>query len=75
MSDGLLIKDVISVPGMTCQHCVMTIKRALTMVPGVKGAEANLESKTVYVSFDPSKVELGKLIEAIERVGYEAFPG
>jgi len=75
MSDGLVIKDVILVPGMTCQHCVMTIKRALSMVPGVKGAEIDLEAKKVNVTFDPSKAELGKLIEAIEKVGYEAFPG
>jgi copper ion binding protein len=70
-----MIKDVILVPGMTCQHCVMAIKKALTAVPGVKGAEVDLEAKKAYVSFDPSKVELGRLIEAIEKVGYEAFPG
>ena len=75
MSDGFAIKDVISVPGMTCQHCVMAIKKALTAVPGVKVADVDLEAKKVSVSFDPSKVELGSLIEAIEKVGYEAFPG
>lgn len=75
VSDGLVIKDVILVPGMTCQHCSMAIKRALSMVPGVRGAEIDLGTKKINVSFDPSKVELGKLIEAIEKVGYEAFPG
>lgn len=75
MNEDVLVKDVISVPGMHCQHCVMNIRKALSMVPGVKGADVDLEKKTVNVTFDPVKVELGKLIEAIEKAGYEAFPG
>lgn len=75
MSEEVVIKDVISVPGMHCQHCVMSIRRALSMVPGVKSADVDLEKKIVDVTFNPSKVELGKLIEAIERAGFDAFPG
>jgi copper chaperone CopZ len=75
MSNEVIVKDVISVPGMKCQHCVMNIKRALLMVPGVKLAETDLAGKKVNVAFDPSKAELGKLIEAVEKAGYEAFPG
>jgi len=75
VGEELIIDDVISVPGMHCPHCAMSVKRALSMVQGVKSVEADLESKVVRVAFNPSKVELGKLIEAIERAGYEAFPG
>jgi len=75
VSEEVVINDVISVPSMHCPHCAMSIKRALTMVPGVKSAEADVEKKIVNVTFNPSKVELGKLIEAIERAGYDAFPG
>lgn len=75
MSEEVVIKDVISVPGMHCQHCVMSVKRALSMVPGVKAVDVDLEKKIVNVAFNPSKVELGKLIEVIERAGFDAFPG
>lgn len=73
--DELFIDDVISIPGMSCQACASTIKRALMAVPGVKSAEVDPLLRKADVSFNPSKVELGKLIEAIERAGYEAFPG
>jgi copper ion binding protein len=74
MSNEVIIKDVISIPGMKCQHCVMNIKRTLSMVPGVKSAETDLSAKKVTVVFDPAQVQLGKLIEAVEKAGYEAFP-
>lgn len=75
MSRDLVIDDVISVPGMTCQQCAIRVKEALSRVPGLKAAQVELEAKRVNVSFDPSQVELGRLIEAIERAGYDAFPG
>lgn len=75
MAAEVVIKDNIMVPGMKCEHCVMNVRKALSMVPGVKGAEVDLDLKKVEVTFDPAKVQLGKLIEAIEKAGYEAFPG
>lgn len=75
MEEGLVVDDVISIPNMSCQGCASAIKRALIAVPGVKSAEVDPALKRTNVRFNPSKVELGKLIEAIERAGYEAFPG
>ena len=75
MAEVLLIDDVISIPGISCQGCALTVKRALMSVPGVKSADVDPKLKRADVKFNPSKVELGKLIEAIERAGYEAFPG
>ena len=75
MEQGLVVDDVISIPGMSCQGCALAVKRALASVPGVSSANIDEAQKVAHVRFNPSKVELGKLIEAIERAGYEAFPG
>lgn len=75
MEDRLVVDDIISIPGMSCQGCALNIKRALIAVPGVSSADVDEARKIAHVRFNPSKVELGKLIEAIERAGYEAFPG
>jgi copper chaperone CopZ len=75
VEDGLVVDDVIYIPGMSCQGCALNIKRALIAVPGVRSAEVDEAQKVALIRFNPSKVELGKLIEAIERAGYEAFPG
>ncbi len=40
----------LSVPGMTCQHCVRTISTAISDVPDVSAVQVDLETKIVTVS-------------------------
>ena len=58
------------VQGMTCASCAAHVKKALSAVPGVKGAEVNLatERATVDLSED---VPLGSLIQAVRDAGYD----
>ena len=45
----------LSVPGMTCAACPITIKKALTEVDGVTDAEVSFEKKEAVVTFDDAK--------------------
>ncbi|AEH24559.1 heavy metal translocating P-type ATPase [Pyrococcus yayanosii] len=65
------MKLILKVNGMTCATCAKTIEMALRELPGVKDAKANLNSETVYVDFDESKVSLNKIIRTIEELGYQ----
>ncbi|MCO6040675.1 heavy metal translocating P-type ATPase [Thermococcus alcaliphilus] len=67
------MKITLKVNGMTCAMCVKTIEMALAELEGVKAAKANLNSETVFVDFDESKVSLNQIIKAIEDVGYEVI--
>lgn len=58
------------VPGVSCNHCVNSITQE-TKAAGVKNVEVDLESKRVYVAFDPSQVSEQKVKEAIEEAGYD----
>jgi copper chaperone CopZ len=40
----------LSVPGMTCQHCVRTVSAALSDVANVTAVHVDLETKLVTVS-------------------------
>lgn len=40
------------VPNISCQHCVMTIKRELSELEGVVSVDANADTKTVAVQWD-----------------------
>jgi copper chaperone len=40
------------VPNISCHHCVMTIKRELAALDGVKRVEADVESKKVEVEWE-----------------------
>jgi len=65
-----MAKVVLNIKNMSCQHCVMTIKRALEKI-GAK-AEVSLKEKKAVVEYDESKLKVEDLINAISKFGYEA---
>jgi copper chaperone len=61
----------IRVEGMTCGGCVKSIENALTSRDGVDSATADLDSGTVIVSFDSSKIQKPALEQAIVDAGFD----
>lgn len=61
---------ILSVEGMTCQHCVKAVDEAARSVSGVTDVEVDLDTSSATVSGGlPHQV-----IEAIAETGYEAKP-
>ena len=60
----------LSVPGMTCAACPITIKSALKKVPGVGKAEVFFEKREAVVSFDDAKTSVQLLAKAAADAGY-----
>jgi len=60
----------LDVPGMTCKFCPITIRKALSKVPGVIEAKSDFASKTATVTYDPEKTSLSDLTEATANAGY-----
>ena len=63
----------LSVPGMTCASCPITVKKALNKVEGVESIEVNLEKKETVVTFDDAKTQVEALLEAIKNAGYPSI--
>ena len=61
----------LKIQGMTCNHCVMRVSKALKAVPGVHDAKVDLQRAEASVTFDESKVALEKLSTAIVEAGYK----
>jgi Cu+-exporting ATPase len=61
---------VIPVEGMTCDHCVGTVKSALERLPGVHSASVDLANRRAEVSLDPEIADRLKLKTAVEAAGY-----
>ena len=61
---------VLPVKGMTCATCAGRVEKALDALPGVK-ATVNLSSDEADVLFDATAVAPARLVEAIERAGYD----
>ncbi len=63
---------VLNVDGMTCASCVARVENALSSVPGVQSARANLATNQAAVELASASVPTPALIEAVERAGYQA---
>ena len=61
---------LVSIEGMSCEHCVAAVKKALTAVEGVSNAEVDLESKQAKVDASASVTD-DMLRAAVEDAGYE----
>lgn len=62
----------LSVPGMTCVACPFTVKKALTRVDGVTGADVSYENREAIVTFDDARTSVEAVIKATENAGYPA---
>ena len=63
--------QVINVNGMSCDHCVQTITKALTEVNGVASVQVDLEKKIVAVEFEENQTDLKTISNKITEVGFE----
>ena len=62
------MQATLQVKGMSCQHCVQSVEKAVKEVGG--SAKVDLSSGSVTVEFD-NGVSLDKIKEAIEDQGYD----
>ncbi|HBP0276315.1 mercury resistance system periplasmic binding protein MerP [Pseudomonas aeruginosa] len=60
----------LSVPGMTCAACPITVKKALTKVDGVSQVDVSFDQREAVVTFDDDKTTVQKLTEATTNAGY-----
>ena len=60
----------LSVPGMTCAACPITVKKALTKVSGVSKIDVNLDRREARVTFDDAKANVEALTRATKDAGY-----
>eukprot|EP01036_Dinobryon_divergens_P041526 gene41526-55051_t len=60
----------LTVPGMTCATCPITVKKALSKVEGVSKIEVDYATKLAVVTFDDAKTSVQALSKATTDVGY-----
>jgi copper chaperone len=61
----------IAVEGMSCQHCVMAVKKALGGVPGI--LESDVQIGSVAIKYDEEKVKKEEIETKIEAAGYKVI--
>jgi periplasmic mercuric ion binding protein len=60
----------LSVPGMTCAVCPITVKKSMINIKGVNTVEVSFENKLAVVTFDDSMTNVEALTDATFDAGY-----
>ncbi len=61
----------LKIQGMTCNHCVMRVAKALKAVPGVQDAKVDLQKAEAAVTYDDAKATMDILSAAVVDAGYK----
>lgn len=62
------MKTTVKISGMSCMHCVMSVKNALKTVPGLKNMDVTIGQAVVETE---GPVDQKVLKDVIEEEGYE----
>ncbi len=65
-----MVETTLSVPDVSCEHCVKTINGALGVVAGVEQVSTDIPSKTVHLKYDAGQVSMEKIEEILDDAGY-----
>jgi copper chaperone len=61
---------ILSVPEISCQHCVNAITKEVSRLQGVRNVQVDLATKRVSVDAS-EQVSSAQLVEAINEAGYD----
>ncbi|NIC36405.1 mercury resistance system periplasmic binding protein MerP [Halomonas desiderata] len=64
----------LSVPGMTCAACPITVKAALNRVEGVSQVDVSYVNREAVVIFDDTRTSVEALSEATTNAGFPSTP-
>ncbi|MBR0564676.1 heavy-metal-associated domain-containing protein [Azoarcus sp. L1K30] len=62
----------IKVEGMSCGGCVRNVTGVLKALAGVDAADVSLEEASATVRFDPARVDVAALRQAVENAGFDS---
>jgi len=65
-----IMATVLKVKGMSCQHCVMSVTKALNQLNGVQNVQVDLGKGEVWLD-NTKAVATGQIVKAITDAGYE----
>ena len=60
----------VTVPNISCGHCVMTIEREVGEVAGVASVKGQKETKQVTISWDPDATDWVVIENTMKEINY-----
>ena len=69
-----LRRDKLAISGMRCAACAQIIEYRLRQLPGVEQVDLHYSSARVEMRWQPEKISLSQIVEAVCALGYRALP-
>jgi copper chaperone len=67
-----MARTTLNVSGMTCNHCVHSVKSALEDVEGVRSARVDLDGGKALIDYDDALTSPRELTTTVADAGYQA---
>ena len=58
-------KVVLSVPGISCEHCEHVVSASLTSLPGVRSVKVDIPTTQVQVEYDEAKADVERMKQVL----------
>ena len=65
-----MMTKTVSVPSISCGHCVMTIQREVGELQGVSAVKADKDTKQVTISWDPDATDWVVIEDTMKEINY-----
>jgi len=65
-----MAKVTLVAPDISCDHCIASIRKAVTKLPGVQFLAGDPGRKQVSLEYDPAMAELAAIEQAMADAGY-----
>jgi len=65
-----IVEASLSIGGMTCEHCVMSVTKGINGLEGIEAVSVTLDDSTAVVKYDAAVVNMDDIKKAVEKRGY-----
>ena len=62
------------ITGINCAACVWLIETYLAGIEGIHSAQINFSNNLMKVAWDPQRLKVSGILQAVSRIGYQAQP-
>ncbi len=73
-SEGDIREANLILEGIVCAACIWLNERHLRQLPGVLAADINFSTHRARVRWDNGRVQLSHILQAVQEIGYLAYP-
>jgi P-type Cu+ transporter len=62
---------IFRMPGIHCSSCIFLLENLHKIEEGIITSKSNFQKKEVFITFNPQKISLRKVVELLSFIGYE----